>query len=364
MKKSKKILLAAAGLCGTAAAAATAAYVTTKLLVGTALDREEPKIMKSSGKRISGAKDNELSREFAKDCLEASNRLARRELEYVEIVGADGTKLIGHFYPCENAERVVIAFHGWRTSWHYDYGMITDFWHSNGCSILYVEQRGQNNSGGDYMGFGLTERYDCVDWVNWAICRCGRTLPIYLAGISMGAATVLMASDLGLPDNVHGIMADCGFTSPKTIWEHIARNNLHIAYNLRSVIADFLCRQKIRVGSGDYSTTDALSKTDIPVLFIHGTDDKFVPVEMTYENYRACASPKRMLVVPGADHAMSYYIDRSEYEKAVLDFWYDFDGISRSEIREAAAAAAQAESGGAEHEQADSEGNKGSETEE
>ena len=67
----------------------------------------------------------------------------------------------------------------------------------------------------------------------------------------------------------------------------------------------------------------------VPVLFIHGTDDRFVPIEMTYENYKACVSPKRLLVVPGAEHAMSYLIDKESYEKTVKEFWNDFDGYTK-----------------------------------
>ena len=82
------------------------------------------------------------------------------------------------------------------------------------------------------------------------------------------------------------------------------------------------------MGPGDYSTTFALANTDIPVIFVHGSDDKFVPIEMTYENYKACASPKRLVVIPGAEHGMSYYVDKETYEKEMLLFWQDFDSVA------------------------------------
>ena len=326
MKIKNKHMITAAAIMGAAAAAAAAgAYLTTRLLVKTALDREEPKIMKSSGSRIAGSKKDS---EFAEICNAAADRLKASEHEKVTITAHDGITLVGHFFPAENPKRIIIAFHGWRSSWNKDYSLIADFWHNNDCSVLYVEQRGQSESGGEYMGFGLIERYDCLDWVNFAICRCGNALPIYLAGISMGAATVLMAADLPFPPNVHGIAADCGFTSPKAIWEHVARNNLHISFRLRSIIADIICRHKINMASDEHSTIKALENTKIPILFFHGSDDHFVPVEMTYENYKACASPKKLLIVPGADHAMSYYIDKQSYENAYLEFWNDFDNIA------------------------------------
>ena len=141
----------------------------------------------------------------------------------------------------------------------------------------------------------------------------------------MGAATVLMAAGLDLPSNIHGIIADCGFTSPHVIWKHVANNNLHIAFGLRGAIADEMLKQKIQMGSDEYSTVEALQSSTIPVMLIHGTDDHFVPVEMTYENYKACAGPKRLLIVPGADHGMSCFVEKDRYEEEIKRFWRDFD---------------------------------------
>ena len=318
----EKIAKAVGITVGAAAVASASAYVTTKYLVSTALDRKMPKAMEKAGDLISGEKVNN---EFLKAVEEASEKLASTPNETVEIESYDGEKLVGHFIPCENPKRVVIAFHGWRSSWHRDFGTVADYWREHGCSVLYVEQRGQNNSGGEYMGFGLTERFDCLNWVEWVIKRCGEDIPIYLAGVSMGATTVLMASGLNLPHNVHGIMADCGFTSPYAIWKHIANDNLHIGYGIRGAIANEICKQKISVGPEDYSTVDALKVSDTPVLFVHGAADHFVPVEMTYENYLACKAPKQLLIVPGADHGESYFTEPKRYEAAAEQFWKDFD---------------------------------------
>lgn len=321
-KSSKKIVQLTGIAVGAVAAVSLSAYITTKYLVNTALDREMPKFMKKAEKLISGTKSD---KDFLEKVEATSKQLEAHDNETVEIISHDGEKLVGHFIPCENAKRVIIAIHGWRSSWHKDFGMVSDFWRNNNCSVLYIEQRGQNNSGGEYMGFGLTERFDCLDWITWVIGRCGNDMPVYLAGVSMGAATVLMASGLELPANVHGIMADCGFTSPRAIWKHIARKNLHVVYGIRGAIADALCRQKILMGSGDYSTVDALRNSHIPVMFIHGANDHFVPVEMTFENYAACAAPKQLLIVPGADHGMSYYVEPDKYEALAKEFWAKYD---------------------------------------
>lgn len=143
--------------------------------------------------------------------------------------------------------------HGWRSSWRKDFGAMADFFHKNNCSVLYAEQRGQNNSGGDYMGFGVVERYDCLHWINWANSYCGTDLPVYLAGVSMGASTVLMTAGLELPSNVHGIIADCGYTSPDEIWGHVVKDNLHMSYNvIRQSIAQDIFKKKIKLKNGRF----------------------------------------------------------------------------------------------------------------
>ena len=174
------------------------------------------------------------------------------------------------------------------------------------------------------MGFGLTERFDCPQWVEWVIQRCGTELPIYLTGVSMGATTVLMAAGLELPDSVKGIIADCGFTSPEEIWEHVAKHNLHLSYGVRRAAANGICKRKIHMSANEYSTVKALESNRIPVLLIHGAADHFVPVEMTYQNYTACAGPKRLFIVPGADHGMSYLVDGEGYRRTMMEFWNSY----------------------------------------
>ncbi len=325
MGKHNKKALIGAGLFIAGVTAVTAiSYKLTKSLVGVAMDREEPKIIKKGmEKKISGSQD--LSPIIAR-MDEAGERLENNGSETVEITSDDGLNLVGHWKCPENPKRVIVAMHGWRSSWTKDFGIISEFWEKNDCAVLYAEQRAQGNSEGEHMTFGLLERYDCLAWVNWVNDKVGGKLPIYLGGLSMGATTILMTAGLSLPENVKGIMADCGFTSPHEIWKHVTSSNLHISYNgIYAMFADRLAKQRINMSTKDYSTVDALKECKVPVLFVHGTDDKFVPVEMTYENYKACACEKRLLIVPGAEHGMSYILDQKAYEEAVLKFWKDFD---------------------------------------
>jgi len=318
---SKKLLTGMGIMALGVTAAGAMSHAATRELVKIAIDREYPrKVTPIARKRFTGGWEDP---QFVQAAERAARRLALRQMQSVEIHARDGETLAGHWYPCEGAKRVVLAMHGWRSSWDHDFGMVADFLHKNGCSILFAEQRGQGGSGGACMGLGALERYDCADWAAW-LSKKEPVLPMYLAGVSMGATTVLLAAGLPLPDTVRGIVADCGFTSPQDIGRHVVENNLHMSFSLRARAADAMCRKKNREGIRSCSTVEVLQTAKIPVLLIHGADDTFVPVSMTYENYKACAAPKELLVVPGADHGMSYFVDRKRYEDALKAFWQKY----------------------------------------
>ena len=321
-KNTKKWLIGTGAVAAGAAAVGAGLRAISHYFLKIAMDRKCPGKLQNNISAVSGGSVNE---ELLKMTEQATKDLEAAAQTRVEVESHDGLRLVGHWYPADEPKRILIAMHGWRSCWSRDFGVITPFWHENGCSVLYAEQRGQGESEGEYMGFGILERYDCLKWAQWASENNPDNLPIYLVGLSMGATTVLMASNLDLPENVRGIIADCGFTSAYDIWKHVAEENLHLHYGLHAAAADDLCRKKIGVHSKECSTVDALKQTKVPVLFIHGADDGFVPVRMTHENYAACAGEKQLLIVPGADHAMSYCVEQDRYEKVANDFWNTYD---------------------------------------
>jgi len=323
MKKQGKRMLIGSGITAAMVAlAGSARQMASDYWVRMALDRQAPPHPLGLERRLVG---EQADTQILQRIQQAGIRLAARPHEIVRLVGRDGTLLVGHWFPVKAPRRVIIAMHGWRSAWDNDFGMVADFFRNNGCSVLYAEQRGQGSSGGAYMGFGLTERYDCADWVNWANQKTDAKLPLYLCGISMGASTVLMTSELELPSNVRGIIADCGYTSPTEIWKYVAKQ-AGVSYGICGGPAGKMAKKRLHMEMDAASCPDALARTNIPVLFVHGSDDRFVPVEMTYENFKACVAPKRLLIVPGAAHGMSYLVDQKSYENAVRAFWAEFDG--------------------------------------
>jgi len=315
---------------GTAIAVLTAmgaaSYSMTHSLIKIAFDRRLSITPSIRTKRLlSGCKQME---EIERICSENEYKLEKGDCRTVEIRSRDDQRLVGHLHGSEKAKRTIVAMHGWRTTWARDFGAVSEFWHSNDCNVLYTEQRGHSNSEGSFMSFGIMERFDCLSWIKWLNSSSGLPrLPIYLCGVSMGAATVLMATGLKLPRNVAGVIADCGFTSPHDIFKHVVNKNLHCPYSAFTARdIDRVCKKKMSMSPGSYSTLEAMRTCQVPVLFVHGTDDRFVPISMTYDNYKACASKKRMFIVPGADHGMSYFTDKAGYEKEMLRFFEECEG--------------------------------------
>lgn len=255
---------------------------------------------------------------------EAMTQMVRTVLalpyEDVWIRSDDGLHLHGKYYAGRPGAPVQIMMHGYKSGAERDFCGGAQITVQGGYHVLLVDQRAHGKSEGRCLTFGIQERYDCRAWVNYAVGRFGADTKILLYGVSMGAATVLMAGGLNLPRNVVGIVADCGYSSPAAIIRKVIRDQ-HLPI--------FPVCQLIRLGGklfGGFdlesaTVTDALAHCDIPVLLIHGGDDRFVPCDMGHENYAHCAArSKQLLVVPGAGHGLSYMVDREAYLAALEPF--------------------------------------------
>jgi len=241
-----------------------------------------------------------------------------RQFEPMTIRSYDGTALYGKFYSAGDGAPIQIMMHGYKSAGERDFCGGLKLALENGCSVLLADQRGHGKSGGQCLTMGVKERRDCVSWAEYLAERFPGC-EIILTGMSMGAATVLMAAGLKLPENVRGIIADCGYTSPEAIIKNMLRKN-----GLRTGLAYALVRLSARLFAGfdprECSAAEALKTAKVPVLLIHGEDDRFVPCEMGHENFDACAAKKALLTFPGAGHGLSYMVDTERYQKAVLQF--------------------------------------------
>ncbi len=245
-----------------------------------------------------------------------------RSIPYEEVVirAFDGVSLYGKYYRSSPGAPVQIMMHGYRSAGGLDFCVALPFALKNGYNVLVPDQRAHGKSGGRCLTLGIKERRDVLSWIGYATEREGPGVKVVLVGMSMGAASVLMASGLDLPENVKGIMADCGYSSPKEILKKVIRDR---GYPVRPAYAAVRLGGMIFGGFdvGSASASDALTRCRIPVLLIHGEDDRFVPCEMSEENCRCCAAENKKLVTfPRAGHGMSYFEGRERYLSEMLSF--------------------------------------------
>lgn len=238
--------------------------------------------------------------------------------EDVYIQSFDGLRLHGKFYAVKEGAPTHILVHGYRSSALLDFGGGLSNVVKRGHNALLIDQRGHSGSEGRYLSFGINESRDVMGWIDYVNSRMGKDKPVILEGVSMGAATVLMTIELGLPENVIGILADSPYTDPEEIIRFVMKRD-----GFPQFLFPFL-RLGGRIFCGfDISSrkpVDNMKICKIPVFFIHGDDDRFVPYEMGVENFDACTAKKFFFTGKGAGHVLSYLIDREGYRKVHDEF--------------------------------------------
>ncbi len=275
---------------------------------------------------IYAAPEGEQYEQYGQKMVEIALIMESAVCETVTIQSHDGTELIGRLYDYFPGAPVILAFHGYRSMALRDCAGAFALSQKLGFNILAVDQRAHGKSGGSVITFGIRERLDCLDWVAWASHRFGTQRPIVLSGISMGAATVLMASDLNLPKNVCCIMADCPYSSPAAIICKVARDRGYpeiLAFPIIRLGARLFGKLNIT----ESSAVEAVRNAGIPILLIHGEDDRFVPCKMSREIYDNGRNLAQLHTFPNAGHGLSYILDPRRYEKICVDFLWTADAL-------------------------------------
>lgn len=235
------------------------------------------------------------------------------------ITSRDGLRLHGIFIKNDESkmDRVAVLVHGYRGAPSFDFSAVAKLYYNNGFSLFLPDQRTHGESEGKYITFGSYERYDIVDWCKYIDNYTGNKCEFILSGVSMGATTVLLAA--AEPDMIklNYVTADCGFTGPKRIFTDVMNKWYHLPPFPILNIANLICKYRAGFTITEFSTIDAVKQLNVPVTFIHGGADDFVLPQNSIDNFEACASPKELIIVPGAEHGVSYIKDTPKVSRAL-----------------------------------------------
>lgn len=230
-------------------------------------------------------------------------------------------RLAANFVPAaKKTNQTIVIFHGYTRDSEYMADFIQLF-HDQGYNVLAPDARASGKSEGKIIGYGWPERKDNLRWINKLIQKTGgNKAQIGLFGVSMGGASVMFLAGEKLPSQVKVLVEDCGYSSIKGELTY----QLKEMFNLPSFPLIPAVNLETRVRGGyNFNDGDAikqLQKNKLPILFIHGSKDSFVPTKMVYDNYRATNAPKKLYVVKGAEHANSYATEPTKYRKTVGTF--------------------------------------------
>jgi len=239
--------------------------------------------------------------------------------EEVSITSHDGLKLTGRYYHAADGAPLEIQCHGYKGNALRDFSGAWRIAKAAGRNVLLINQRCHGGSEGRTITFGILERKDVLGWIRYANGRFGN-VPILLSGISMGAATVLMVSGMELPENVKGIIADCPYDAPAGIIKKVLGQDMGMPVKIVYPL--------IRLGGMLYgkfnlnadSPVEAVRKTQVPILLIHGDDDRFVPYPMSCNIHAAAPEKVEFHTISGAGHALNYVTDPEGYTAIINAF--------------------------------------------
>lgn len=265
--------------------------------------------------------NGEIYEAFREDITKWTYAMRSLPQKDVEITSFDGLKLRGKYFEQKKGAPIEILMHGYRGKSERDLsgGVFRCF--ALGRNALLVDHRASGRSEGNVITFGVNESRDCVDWIRFVIDNIDANAKIFIGGVSMGASTAQIATARDLPTNVVGVLSDCGYSSAKRIIKKVItemRLPADICYPFVKLGAKIFGHFNLE----EISPEEAMKTCTLPIIFIHGDKDDFVPYEMSEESYNACTSKhKHILKIEGAGHGLAFPAAQEKYIREVGAFY-------------------------------------------
>ncbi len=247
------------------------------------------------------------------------------KVEDMYIKSRDGLKLHGILIRNDKNKGIILEAHGYRSYPGRDLYASCFNYYDMGYSLLLIDQRTNDPSEGKYISFGILESDDVIEWCKY-LNKKYKNMPIVLAGVSMGAATVMMAiKDIKPNMNIKCVIADCGFISAYDQVAYFMKHLAHISSIPFMWAINIWCKMLGSFDLKDKNVLDILKDKDIPLLLIHGENDELVPTINSKKIYDSYNGKKDLLIMPGAAHGVSYLVDSKKYIKKIKEFLNEYN---------------------------------------
>ena len=304
MKKTTGIIL------GTAAAGIATSFACAELLYESVLNVSFAKKMAAK----IGLQDDTIAKLFRDNALFRDSMIWFRKIKPDDTVIRDSDGNDIHAYIIENetkTDKWAICVHGYMGSPSVQSPYIKHFY-EKGYNVLCPSLKAHGNDTNKYCSMGWHDKNILLGWIGYLVALYP-DCEIVLHGVSMGAATVMLATGEKLPVNVRCAVADCGYSSCKDAFKHVMKTNLHMPDMPILELANIVSVMRGNFNFADCSPVKAVAKSVTPTLFIHGTGDDFVPYRMLNEVFNACTAEKERLDIADAPHAVALAYDPDSY---------------------------------------------------
>src|SRR5699024_8528113 len=271
---------------------------------------------------LQGSEDLEVSAETMDEFLEGDwiTWTNEQDFETKTLNACDDVPLQRYYLPEQKPKNKMVVFAHCYLGYAKDMGLFGKYYHEElGYNLFTPDLRGHGESGGDYYGFGWHDRLDIIDWLDQLVAE-NPDAEIVLHGLSMGAATVLMASGEDLPDNVRLIIADSPYTSVYDLFAYQLDRMFHLPDQLVLPSMSVLTNMRAGYSLKEASALDQVQKATVPILYIHGEADTFVPTNMTEELANHTKSEHEVITFPDANHGESIVLHREAYLNEMTSF--------------------------------------------
>lgn len=268
--------------------------------------------------------DLEVSAESLDEMLDGEWRewVAKQPFEELQMESRDGLNLVGYYLPAkEKTDKLVIFTHGY-LGHAKQMGIYGQYYYEDlGYNLFMADARGHGSSEGDYYGFGWHDRLDLIDWTKLLVNKLGNETQIVYHGLSMGAATVLMASgEKDMSENVSAIIADSPYSSVYELFSYQIKRMFKLPpfpiLDSTSLVTKALAGYSFR----EASSLKQVEKAEVPILYIHGKEDTFVPTNLAEELYEHTNSEAELMLVDGANHGESFVLEKEAYKERLNSF--------------------------------------------
>lgn len=271
---------------------------------------------------------NKYSTQKKKDPLAQNKRWyikAKKEHWYIKSASSN-YRLDANYLPKKNSHKTAVLLHGFGNNKD-KMAPYAAMFHQLGYNVLIPDARAHGQSQGKYIGYGWPEKYDVRKWIKKDLAVKGKNQKIVIFGVSMGGATTMMTSGLKMPKQVKAYVEDCGYSDVKSEFLYEAKDLYSMPAPVASTAVTLLSgisNANLGFYLGDASSVNQLKKNELPMMFIHGGKDNFVPTKMVYQNYHATNGPKELWIAKKAAHARSFETYPHEYKIRISNFLHKY----------------------------------------